>query len=83
MSVTARFLLYSRPGCHLCEQMTEALGAALEGRAHTLDIADVDASPATRARWGHKIPVLMLNGELVCHGSLDLAELHKALALLH
>jgi hypothetical protein len=63
--------------------MAEELGIALAGRAHTLDIADVDALPATRTRWGLKIPVLMLNGDLVCHGSLDLAELHKALALLH
>ena len=83
MSVTARFLLYSRPGCHLCEQMAEELGLALAGRAHTLDIADVDASAATRTRWGHKIPVLMLNGELLCHGFLDLGEVHKALAQLH
>jgi hypothetical protein len=63
--------------------MAEELGHALEGYAHRLDIADVDADPAIRARWGHKIPVLLLNGELVCHGSLDLGEVHKALAQLH
>jgi Glutaredoxin-like domain (DUF836) len=83
LSVTARFLLYSREGCHLCELMAAELSSALEGLAHELDIADVDAEPATRVRWGHKIPVLLLNGELVCHGSLDLGEVHKALALLH
>jgi Glutaredoxin-like domain (DUF836) len=83
LSVAARFLLYSRPGCHLCEQMAEELGQALAGSAYTLDIADVDASGATRARWGHKIPVLMLNGEMVCHGCLDLGQVHKALAQLH
>jgi hypothetical protein len=83
LSPVPRFLLYSRAGCHLCELMAEELGRALEGRSHALDIADVDADPAARARWGHKIPVLLLNGQLVCHGSLDLGEVHKALAQLH
>jgi hypothetical protein len=63
--------------------MAEELGMALAGSAYTLDVADVDASAATRARWGYKIPVLMLNGEMVCHGRLDLGEVHKALAQLH
>jgi hypothetical protein len=39
----------------------------------------VDADPAIRIRYGHKIPVLLLGGELVCHGRLDEEELLKAL----
>jgi len=31
-------------------------------------------------RYGHKIPVLLFDGELVCHGHLDPQEVHKALA---
>jgi hypothetical protein len=31
-------------------------------------------------RYGHKIPVLLFGGELVCHGRLDVEEVHKALA---
>jgi hypothetical protein len=77
-----RFLLYSREGCHLCERMAGELAGTLAGRAYELDLVDVDADPVARARWGHKIPVLLLDGELVCHGSLDAEEVHKALALL-
>jgi hypothetical protein len=44
-----------------------------------VDVVDVDADPGTRARYGHKIPVLMLAGELVCHGRLDPGEVLKAL----
>ena len=29
---------------------------------------------------GHKIPVLLFAGELVCRGHLDVEEVHKALA---
>ncbi|MFI4889950.1 MAG: glutaredoxin family protein [Steroidobacterales bacterium] len=79
----AHFLLYSRPGCHLCELMQQRLADALPAGAYQVQIVDVDADPATRARWGHEIPVLVLGGKLVCHGSLDLEELHKALAQHH
>jgi hypothetical protein len=40
----------------------------------------VDADPAAKVRYGHKIPVLLYAGELVCHGRLDPEEVHKALA---
>jgi hypothetical protein len=45
-----------------------------------VDVLDVDADPAAKVRYGHKIPVLLLGGELVCHGRLDAEEVHKALA---
>jgi hypothetical protein len=45
-----------------------------------VDVIDVDADGATRSRYGHKIPVLLLAGELVCHGHLNAEEVHKALA---
>ena len=55
--------------------------AALPAAADVpVDVVDVDADDATRSRYGHKIPVLLLAGELVCHGHLDLEEVHKALA---
>jgi hypothetical protein len=44
-----------------------------------VDVIDVDADGATRSRYGHKIPVLLLAGELICHGHLDAEEVHKAL----
>jgi glutaredoxin len=77
-----RFTLYSRPGCGLCEEMIEELAALPQAQGVPLDIADVDQNPLIQARYGHKIPVLLLNGELVCHGRLDSEELHKALAAL-
>ena len=45
-----------------------------------LDVLDVDADSDTRTRYGHKIPVLLFAGELVCHGRLDTEEVLKALA---
>ncbi len=80
MGAPARFLLYSRPGCGLCEEMLAELSQIPEVGRIGIDVVDVDAEPSARVRFGHKIPVLLLGGDLVCHGVLDPAELHKALA---
>jgi hypothetical protein len=60
--------------------MLAALSALPAAAGVPIDVLDVDSDAAARLRHGHKIPVLMLEGELVCHGHLDAAEVHKALA---
>ncbi len=75
-----RFVLYSRPGCGLCEELLAALAAVPAAQPYAVDVVDVDADEATRIRYGRKIPVLLFDGELVCHGRLDVEEVHKALA---
>lgn len=57
-----------------------ALAAMPAAAGVPVDVVDVDQDPATRMRYGHKIPVLLLAGDLVCHGHLDVSEVHKALA---
>jgi hypothetical protein len=74
-----RFLMYSRPGCGLCEEMLTALTALPAAQAIPIDVIDVDADATTQMRYGHKIPVLLLAQELVCHGHLDAEEVHKAI----
>jgi Glutaredoxin-like domain (DUF836) len=76
-----RFSLYSRPGCGLCEEMLSELGALPAARGIPIEVIDVDLNPAMQARYGHKIPVLLFAGELVCHGRLDPQEVDKTLAL--
>jgi Glutaredoxin-like domain (DUF836) len=75
-----RFQLYSRPGCGLCEEMLSELSTLPAAAGIAIDVVDVDREPAILLRYGHKIPVLLLAGELVCHGRLDLEEVDKALA---
>ncbi len=75
-----RFVLYSRPGCGLCEELLAALAAVPAAQRYPVDVIDVDAGEAARVRYGHRIPVLLFAGELVCQGRLDVEEVHKALA---
>jgi hypothetical protein len=60
--------------------MLSELAARPEVEPFGVDVLDVDADPASRSRYGHKIPVLLFEGELVCYGRLDPEELYKALA---
>jgi Glutaredoxin-like domain (DUF836) len=76
-----RFLLYSRPGCGLCEEMLEELAALPCAQGIPVDVVDVDRSEAAKARYGHKIPVLLFAGEILCHGRLDPEEVDKTLSL--
>jgi hypothetical protein len=75
-----RFAVYSRTGCGLCEEMLSELAAMPAANAFAVDVLDVDADAAAKVRYGHKIPVLIFAGELVCHGRLDPEEVHKAIA---
>lgn len=74
------FLMYSRPGCGLCDEMLLELAALPAAAPFAVDVVDVDADRDAQVRYGHKIPVLLFAGELVCHGHLDPDEVHKALA---
>ncbi|NJO13696.1 MAG: glutaredoxin family protein [Gammaproteobacteria bacterium] len=42
-----------------------------------LAVVDVDSDAQLLRRYGLKVPVLLLDGEPVCHGRLDLAELRR------
>jgi hypothetical protein len=78
--VTPRFLLYSRPGCGLCEEMLSELAALPSAQGIPIDVVDVDLDLRARERYGHKIPVLIFAGELLCHGRLDPEEVDKTLS---
>ncbi|SBO43047.1 glutaredoxin family protein [Cyanobium sp. NIES-981] len=52
----APLLLYSRPGCCLCEGLEEKL--RLLSPAPDLEVVNVDEDPALQARFGLEVPVL-------------------------
>jgi len=75
--------LLTRHDCGLCEELLLELDA-LRTRLPTIPVArlvDVDADPALQRRWGMKVPVLLLDGALVCSGRLDAPELLRLLRL--
>ncbi len=64
-------ILYSKPGCHLCEGLEEKLRAiqSIDLKLDlTLDIRDITQDPIAFEQYQYEIPVLYLqpeNGNLV------------------
>ena len=80
VSPRAELVLISRQDCELCEQML----SELEQLRHRmplppLRITDVDSDPQLQRRHGLHVPVLLLDGSVVCRHRLDVAELRRLL----
>ncbi|RMF96369.1 MAG: glutaredoxin family protein [Gammaproteobacteria bacterium] len=67
-------VVYSRRGCHLCEDLLAELEPLLRGQAD-LRVVDIDSDPRLAAAWGTRIPVVMGGGDLLCEARLDRAAL--------
>jgi hypothetical protein len=50
--------LYTRPGCHLCEEAKELLVQLGARYPHRLDECNIDGDQALRARYHLTIPVI-------------------------
>jgi len=74
-----RLVVWSREGCGLCDEMVQELGRWLAAGGPTAEVRDVDDDPETKRRYGLKVPVLTLDGEIVCHGRFDADELERLL----
>ena len=57
--------LYSRPGCHLCDDMKAIVTRVADALPGGVQIEEVDIStdPSLEERYGLEIPVLLVNGK--------------------
>ena len=74
-----RFDVYSRRGCHLCEVLIEQLFETLAGRAEVV-VHDIDKDPALVRAYGVRVPVVAIDGQVLCEAQLDVAAVRAALA---
>ena len=76
--MTVTVTLYTRAGCHLCEEAA----AGLEALARELPIevlsVDIDADADLRARFNDIAPAIAVGGELVTNAPIDLAAVRAA-----
>jgi len=71
--------LYSRPHCHLCEQLADSLAPIIAGRAH-VELVDIDADPKLVERYWLRIPVLVGGEQEISEYPLDVEALELYLA---
>lgn len=73
------FTVFSRPGCHLCEQFIEELIPLCRGQVR-LVVEDVDRDPVWREAYGLRIPVLVAGEREVCAVTVNHEAVRAALA---
>jgi predicted thioredoxin/glutaredoxin len=72
-----RLVLITRKNCHLCD---EALSLLLDLGAEP-ELADVDADEALYALYDWRVPVILVDGQVVAEGRIDRARLRETLLL--
>jgi glutaredoxin len=72
--------LYTRAGCHLCEEAKEQMAPLLREFGASLREVDVDSDPALYERYTNEVPVIYLGSRKVAKYRLDLDQFRRQLA---
>jgi hypothetical protein len=72
--------IYSRPGCHLCDEMKAVVRTVSRTIPLKLDDVDISTDPALEALYGLEIPVLMVEGKKAAKYRIAEDELVRVLA---
>jgi thioredoxin reductase (NADPH) len=67
----ASLTLYGRQHCHLCHEMIAALEELQARLPFRFDIVDIDEDEELRSRYNEFVPVLVGEGQEICHYHLD------------
>lgn len=62
MPERVQVVIYTRPGCHLCDEMKEAIRASNCSGLYTLEEVNIESDAELLARYQFEIPVLCING---------------------
>jgi Glutaredoxin-like domain (DUF836) len=76
---TARVLVLTRPGCHLCEDAVEVIAAVCAEAGETWSERDITGDPELTRRYTNEIPVTFVDGRQHDFWRVDPARLRAAL----
>ena len=71
--------IYSRPGCHLCDDMKAVVEKVRSKKSFALEEIDISSDPELEARYGLEIPVLVVNGRKAAKYRVTETELERLL----
>jgi glutaredoxin len=63
--------VYTRRGCHLCDEAWERLEEARRRLGFGLEAVDVDSDSSLAARYGEQVPVVLVNGVVRFRGGVS------------
>jgi glutaredoxin len=76
---TARVTLYSRPGCHLCDDARAVIAAVCADLGETYEEVDITTDDDLEDRYRDEIPVTLVDGRQHDFWRVDEARLRAAL----
>jgi glutaredoxin len=79
-SAKAQVVIYSRPGCHLCDEAKHAIEAAECQDDYTLAEINIESDPDLLRRYQFDIPVISINGQEAFRHRLTAQEFRLAVA---
>jgi glutaredoxin len=62
--MSARVLVYTKPGCHLCEDACAAVARIASDVGADWHAVDITGDEALMARWAEYVPVILVDGEV-------------------
>ena len=77
--MNARITLYSKPGCHLCDQAKEVIERVCADLGTSYDVVDITVSTGLMDAYGEQIPVTFVDGRQHDFWRVDEARLRRAL----
>lgn len=72
-------MLYTRPGCHLCDEAKSQIAPLLAEFGTRLHEVNIDADPALRERYNLDVPVIFLAGRKIAKHRVDLSQFRRQL----
>ena len=63
--------VYSRPECHLCDEMLNALKEWQKHINFKVNVFNIDDDPILTSRYAARIPLLAINGTEICEYHFD------------
>ena len=78
MREKAHVVLYTRPGCHLCDEAKQEIRSADCADEYALEEINIDNDPALLERYRYEIPVITINGIKAFKHRLTAAEFKRA-----
>ena len=82
MKERAQLILYSKPGCHLCEEMKAEISKANCAALYELQEINIESDAELFARYRNDIPVLSINGVEAFKHRLSSADFRDCLGQL-
>ena len=63
MSDKAHVRIYTRPGCHLCDEAKSTILREALSDSFILEEVNIDCDPELKERYSTEIPVIFINGQ--------------------